>query len=313
MKIVFFGTSEFAVPILRKLYGQQIVGEIKVLLVVTAPDKPAGRGKMLTPSLVKQTAQDFNLSILTPDSLKNNKHLIAKIQSLSPDFIVLASYGKIIPKEILDVPKKGAINVHPSLLPKYRGASPIQAAILAGEKSTGVTIIRMNEKMDEGDILASAKLRISAKDSAQSLSNKLAFLATRLILHVLVLVYLGKIKPKPQKHKKATYTKIIRKEDGFVDWKKPPENLDLMIRAYYPWPGVWTYYSPAEALAKAGQVTRIRDQARLPDLSADRQGGQGSGKKILKLLPNRMVQLEGKNPVSLKEFKAGHKDFTLSW
>ncbi|MEX0621405.1 MAG: methionyl-tRNA formyltransferase [Candidatus Woykebacteria bacterium] len=279
IKIVYFGTSEFAVPILKTLYGQQFVGEVEIPLVITAPDAPAGRGKTSTSSLVKLIATEFNLNIDTPASLKGNKKFVSKLKSLNPDFIVLASYGKIIPKEILEVPKKGSINVHPSILPKYRGPSPIGSAILAGDKSTGVTIIKMNEKMDEGDILGTARIRISTKDTAQSLSKKLADLSSKFILHILHLAHLEKIKAKPQNHKLATYTKIIRKEDGLINWKKPPQNLELIIRAYYPWPGVWTKYNG----------------------------------KILKLLPGNKLQLEGKNPVTVKEFKAGHKDFTLNW
>ena len=289
IKIVYFGTPEFGAIILKTLYGQQLVGEYDIQLVVTSPDAPAGRGKELTSSNVKQMANQFKIPVETPIYLKNNRGFITKLKALAPDFLVLASYGKIIPKEILDIPTKGAVNVHPSLLPKYRGPSPISVAILNGEKYTGVTLMKMSEKMDEGDILASAKLKISKNDTTESLSNKLAKLGRKLIHHVLHLAANNKINPQPQNHKKATYTKMLRKEDGYINWNKPPKNLDSMIRAYYPWPGVWTYYQGTEGRK------------------------QKAAKKILKLLPNRMVQLEGKQPVSLEEFKQGHKDFTLSW
>ncbi|OGY26416.1 MAG: hypothetical protein A2Z42_04635 [Candidatus Woykebacteria bacterium RBG_19FT_COMBO_43_10] len=278
IKIVFFGTPEFGAIILQTLYGQQLVGEYSIDLVVTAPDKPSGRGQQLTPSEVKKMAERFNLPVVTPDSIKNVK-LINQLKKLEPDFIVLASYGKLIPEEILSIPKKGALNVHPSLLPKYRGASPIAAAILNGDKFTGITIMKMNEKMDEGDILAVVKIRVSPKDTSETLSIKLANVATRLIHHVLHLAAAAKIKPKPQDHKRATYTKFLKKADGYIDWKNPPKNLEAAIRAYYRWPGVWTRYKG----------------------------------KILKLLPNKMVQLEGKEPTVLSEFKTGHLDFTLGW
>ena len=278
IKIVFFGTPKFGAIVLQTLYGQQLVGEYSIDLVVTTTDKPSGRGQQPLPSEVKKTAVRFKLPVVTPDSMKDVK-FIRQLKQLEPDFIVLASYGKLIPKEILSIPKKGPLNVHPSLLPKYRGASPITKAILEGDKSTGVTIMKMNEKMDEGDILAVVKIRISPKDTSDTLSIKLANVATRLIHHVLHLAAAAKIKPKPQDSRKATYTKLLKKDDGYIDWKNPPKNLESAIRAYYPWPGVWTRYKG----------------------------------KILKLLPEGGVQLEGKEPTGLKEFKAGHPDFNLDW
>ncbi|MCH7541478.1 methionyl-tRNA formyltransferase [Patescibacteria group bacterium] len=278
IKIVFFGTPKFGSTILKTLYGQQLVGEYSIELVVTAADKPAGRGKQPTSSEVKKMALQFKLPVVSPNSIKDPK-FTSQLIKLEPDFMVLASYGKIIPKKILTVPKKKAVNVHPSLLPKYRGASPITAALLNGDKTTGVTIMKMNEKMDEGDVLATAKLRISSKDTAESLSLKLADVGAKLIHHVLHLAATAKIKPKPQNHKKATYTKQMQKEDGRIIWNRPPKNLEAMIRAYYPWPAVWTKYEG----------------------------------KILKLLPERKVQLEGKQPVTLKEFRSGHQDFNLNW
>lgn len=287
IKTVFFGTSEFGAIILKTIYGQTLVGEYDLQLVVTAPDKPAGRGKKIISSEVNKLSRELNLPALTPVSLKD-PWFVKQLKKLEPDFIVLASYGKIIPKEILVIAKKGAVNIHPSLLPKYRGPSPVQAAILKGEKYTGVTIMKMNEKMDEGDILASARLRISKNDTTTSLSNKLAELGRTLIHHILHLAAKNRVEPRPQNHKLATYTKILTKQDGLINWKRPPKNLERMVRAYHPWPGVWTYY----------QTTRNK---------------QHVTRKTLKLLPNGMVQLEGRQPVTLKEFKTGHKDFTLSW
>ncbi|OGY25791.1 MAG: hypothetical protein A2Z24_00465, partial [Candidatus Woykebacteria bacterium RBG_16_44_10] len=237
IKIVFFGTPEFGAIILQTLYGQQLVGEYSIDLVVTTPDKPAGRGQQSTHSGVKKMAERFKLPVATPNTI-GDKKFVSLLKKLEPDFIVLASYGKILPKEILSIPKKGALNVHPSLLPRYRGASPIAAAILNGDKSTGVTIMQMNEKLDEGDILAVVKTRISPKDTSETLSTKLAHLATRLIHYALHLAATDKIKLKPQDSRKATYTKLLKKADGYIDWKNPPKNLEAAIRAYYPWPGV---------------------------------------------------------------------------
>jgi len=279
IKIVFFGTSEYGALILKSLIGQKIVGEYEISLVVTPPDKPAGRGKELKPSAVKNLANQFNLAVDTPNSLKNNPGFVSKLKKMKPDFLVLASYGKIIPKVILEIPTKYPLNIHPSLLPKYRGASPISAAIQNGDTYTGGTVMVMNEKMDEGDLLAISRLKIGSKDTREALEGKLARLGANMINQVLHLTTINQLKPRSQNHNAATYTKPLEKEDGLINWEKPPENIERMIRAYYPWPGVWTRYNG----------------------------------KILKLLPNKMVQVEGKEPVKLEEFKQGHKDFTLNW
>jgi methionyl-tRNA formyltransferase len=278
IKVVFFGTPEFGATVLKGLIGKEYVGEYEIPLVITTPDKPSGRGRKLTPSPVKQLAKNFGLRVETPVSLRKSGFL-EKLKSTKPDFLVLASYGKIIPKEILQIPLKAPLNVHPSLLPKYRGSSPIQTAILKGAPYTGVTIIKMNEKLDEGYILARGRVKIGRSDTTSSLSFNLAKLGGDLANYVIHALTIEKIKPKPQNAKMATYTKSLTKEDGLINWKKPPKNLERMIRAYYPWPGVWTKYKD----------------------------------KILKLLPNQKVQLEGKQPIPLQDFKKGHKDFTLSW
>jgi len=288
IRIVFFGSNSFSANILLSLIGQTFIGDYIILLVVTSPDKPSGRGKRVNKNQIKEITQKFGIETITPEKIsrKNNdkfelinQDLYQKIKKANPDVLVLASYGKIIPKEILDLPKLAPINVHPSLLPKYRGPSPIQTAILNGDKFTGITIMRMNEKMDEGDIFIKGRYNIKPNETTESLTKALSELAKDLLHHTIYYLALKKIKPKPQDHSKATYTKIIRKEDGKIDWKNPPKNLERMIRAYYPWPGVWTEYNG----------------------------------KILKILPEKTVQLEGKNPVSLKVFKQGHKDFTLEW
>ena len=302
IRIAFFGTNDFSATVLRSMIGQATVGEYNIPLVITAPPKLAGREQKPRVTAVETLAKQFDLPVEAPSWLVKksktdekekdervvNEELIKKIKLAKADCIVVASYGKILPKEILNLPKHGAINVHASLLPKYRGASPIQAAIAAGEEFTGVTIMQMNEKMDEGPIIAQAKQRIGAKETYETLSAKLAPLGANLLNHVIHLWVAEKLKTKPQNPKKATYTKILTKEDGFIDLVKPPKNLSNLVRAYHPWPGVWTYY---EVTSNKGQVTR----------------------KIIKLLPDQKVQLEGKKPVSLKEFRSGHKDFTLSW
>jgi methionyl-tRNA formyltransferase len=288
INIVFFGSSEFSATVLLSLIGQTFVGDYTIPLVITSPDKPTGRGQKVQPSTVKRLTQQFNIETIEPEKLARrngdifeltNKDVYDKIKKLKPDVLVLASYGKILPKEILDLPKYAPVNVHPSLLPKYRGPSPIQSPLLNGDKVTGVTIMKMNEKMDEGDIYVKSRYEIKEGETAESLSKALADISKDLLHHTIHYLAIKKIKTRPQDHSKATYTKIIHREDGKIDWQKPPKNLERLIRAYYSWPGVWTQYDG----------------------------------KILKLLPEHKVQLEGKNPVSLKDFKSGHKDFNLIW
>lgn len=288
IRLVYFGTPEFSASILKSLIGQSTVGEYSITLVVTAPPKLAGRDQKPRTTPVEELARQFEIPVVAPSWFAKkdekgkrilNQEILKKIKDANPEVIVVASYGKILPKEILEIPTHGAINVHASLLPKFRGASPIQTAIAAGEETTGISIMKMNEKMDEGPVIIAAKQKISPKDTSETLSNKLAFLGANLLNHVIHLWVAGKIKAKAQNHDKATYTKILTKEDGKIDWTKPPKNLSSLVRAYYPWPGVWTLYN---------------------------------GKK-LKLLPNNEVQIEGKKPVSLKEFRSGYKDFDLTW
>jgi len=289
VRIVFFGTDRFGAIILKSLIGQSTVGDYTIPLVISTADKPSGRDKKLTPSPVKLLADDFKLAVETPNKLSSNPEIIKSISTLSPDIIVVASYGKILPKEILEIPKKGSLNVHPSLLPKYKGASPIQTAIANNEKYTGVTIILMDEGVDTGNILTKKRLKIESSNTYQSLELQLAKLGAEILNQTIHLWVTGKIRPKKQLSKNSTTTKLLKKDDGLINWQKPPKNLEALIRAYHPWPGVWTYYRSTESR------------------------NQKAEKKILKLLPNRMVQLEGKNPIKLKQFKQGYKDFKLDW
>lgn len=288
IKLVFFGSAELSAAILFSLLGQSMVGDYEIQLVVTSSDKPVGRGQKLQSSPVKTLAEQFKLPVISPERLAKkeantfkltNQEVYQQIKNLKPDILVLVAYGKILPKEILAIPKIAPINIHPSLLPKYRGPAPLQAPIIKGDKYTGVTIMKMTEKMDEGDIYLKARYLLKPDETAQTLEKSLESIAKDLTHHVIHYLALKKMKSRPQDPAKASYTKLIHKEDGKIDLNKPPKNLERMIRAYYPWPGVWGDYNG----------------------------------KVLKLLPNHMVQLEGKNPVSLNNFKSGHKDFTLKW
>lgn len=228
-KIVFFGTPEFSVKILEAMKNADYVP----VAVVTAPDKPRGRKMLMTPTPVKTWAEKNNISV---------QHDPSNLKSPNPNLFIVASYGKILPKEILDIPKHGTLNVHPSLLPKLRGPSPIQTAILQGEEKTGVTIMLLNERMDEGPILAQQELSLSLWDIGYpTLEGKLAELGGQLLTKTIPKWLSGKIKPIEQNDNQATYSKIIKKSDGEINWSEPPEIIERKIRAYTPWPSAYTF------------------------------------------------------------------------
>ena len=229
MKIIFFGTSKFAENILKKINN--------ISLVVTRPDMPQGRKKILTPPLVKVLAEQKSIPLLQPVKLDDNFN--QKISALKPDIFVIAEYGNILPKSLLAIPQHGALNIHPSLLPKYRGPSPVQTALLNNETETGVTIIKLDEKMDHGPILNRQKIIINKQDNYTSLSKKLAQTGAELLIKTIPDYVSGKIKPQPQDHTKATFTKIIKKQDGLITEKKTAQEIHNLWRAYIEWPGIF--------------------------------------------------------------------------
>jgi len=235
-KIIFLGTPEFGATILEGL----IKNNHKPCLVITATDKPVGRKQILTPPPAKIIAEKYNIPIIQPE-----KVLSCKLQAtrIKPDLIIMAAYGEIIPKEFLEIPKYGCLNIHPSLLPKYRGPSPIQTVILNGDRETGTTIILIDEKMDHGPVIANRQLSITdCEITTDELSKKLAALSIDLLIKIVPKWINGEIKAKPQDESKATYTKIIKKEDGKINWKKSAEEIERQIRAFYPWPGTFTFW-----------------------------------------------------------------------
>lgn len=235
LKFIFFGSSEFSLIVLNELLANGYLP----LAVVTAPDQLVGRKQVLTATPVKILALEKNIPLLQPeklDELVGNKNFC----SLQPELFIVASYGKIIPKNILDLPKFGSLNVHPSLLPKYRGASPIQAALLNGDKETGVTIMLMDEKMDHGPILSSVQCSVSKKENFLELHNRLAETGAKFLIKTLPDFLSGKIKPKEQNHEAATFCKIIKKQDGKIDWQKSAEEIYNQWRAYSIWPGIYS-------------------------------------------------------------------------
>lgn len=305
LKIIFMGTPEFGAIILEEL----IKGGYPPVLVITAPDKPVGRKQIITPPPVKISAQKYNIPVLQPEKILNLK---SEILNLNPDLIIVAAYGQILPKEILEIPKYGCLNVHPSLLPRWRGASPIQYTILNGDKETGITIILMTEKVDKGDIIAISKFQITnPKITCPELLKELANLGAKLLVKTIPKLVKNEIKPKPQNGLKATYSKILKKKDGKIDWKKPAEYIERQIRTFYPWPGSFCFLDEKQIKILKADV-----------LKQTKNGPFGSPGKTF-LAPNDKIavqtgkdflvieklQFEGKKPMSSEEFLRGHLKF----
>jgi len=323
IRTILMGTPEFAEKIFRKFYSA-MWDKFEILAVITALDKPAGRKQELIPSPVKKWALRLNLPILQPKKIADPAE-IRRVQELNPELIILCAYGQIIPKEILEMlssrqgrGKYGALNIHPSLLPKYRGASPIQATILNGDKIAGATIMLMDEKMDHGDIISNFQFPISNKPTYEELSEKLADLGAELLIKTLPDWISGKTKPRPQDHSKATFCKIIKKQDGKIDWNKSAEQIERQIRAFHKWPGSFAEIKSQKSKVK-NKILKILN-ADVVNKNTENKPGKifldknknlcvqtGNGILILK-----QVQLEGKKPMSCSSFLNGHPEILTS-
>jgi methionyl-tRNA formyltransferase len=235
MSIVFIGTPEFAVPSLRALSdaGHDISA------VITQPDQRAGRGRRLTAPPVKVLAEELGIPVFQPETLRD-RGAIAHLTALAPEVIVLVAYGQILRQEVLDIPPRGVLNVHASLLPRHRGASPIAGAILAGDSETGVTIMLMDAGMDTGPIISQKKLKLTGDETTGDLTKSLSELGAELLIDTLPKYLAKKLRSKPQDNSQATTTRLIKKEDGVIDWSLPAEDIARRVRAYNPWPGTST-------------------------------------------------------------------------
>ena len=229
------GTPEFAVPSLRALVDS---GD-EVVAVVTQPDKPKGRGLEVAPPPTKVLAERHGIPVLQPAKIKTEE-FFNELKKFNPDLICVAAYGKILPKNILDLPHYGCINVHASLLPKYRGAAPINWAIIRGEKVTGITTMKMDEGMDTGDMLLKEEVPIDDEDTGDTLSEKLSEIGARLLIETIRLLKEGQLNPIPQDHSQANYAPMLKKEDGKIDWQKSAEEIRNLIRGALPWPSAYT-------------------------------------------------------------------------
>jgi methionyl-tRNA formyltransferase len=236
MSIVFVGTPEFAVPSLRRLAG----AGYDIALVLTQPDRGAGRGRRTRPPPIKLAAEELGLTVLQPPGLRDAE-VLQVVAKIKPEVIVAVAYGQILRQPFLEIAPRGVLNVHPSLLPKYRGASPISAAILAGDQMTGVTIMLMDAGMDSGPILAQERHAIWDNDTAGTLGQRLSAAGADLLIATLPGWLGGEITPRPQDDPQATFTKLLEKHDGLIDWGHAAEQVSRQVRAYNPWPGAFTH------------------------------------------------------------------------
>jgi len=305
LRILFMGTPEFAVTPLEQL----VLDQFPVVAVYTRPDRPAGRGRYLVPSPVKKAALSLKLPVVQPASLKKAE-VVAQLADFHPDVIVVAAFGQILPQSILDIPRYGCINIHPSLLPRFRGASPVAAAILAGEEFSGVSLMLMDSGLDTGPILAQKSVPISPQDTTGSLTLKLSQIAAQLLPEVLVRWTRGEITPQPQNEAEATYSALITKEEGEIDWHSSVADIWRRVRAFQPWPGCYTRWRGKrleiiEAVPLPGKGTSTVGQV----VALNKEGaafGVNTGDGLLGVLK---VQLEGKRAMPAAEFVRGQRQF----
>lgn len=306
-KIIFMGTPEIAGETLQKLIESEIY---KPAIVITQQDKPVGRKQTITPPPVKVLAQKNNIEVFQPENLKD-ENVVSRIKNISPDLIIIVAYGKIIPKEIIDIPKKGILNIHTSLLPRHRGASPIHHAILAGDKEIGVTIMKIDEKMDHGPIVAQEKIIISENETYETLYKKLSGFGAKLLIETLPLWFEDKIKEKEQDHSKATFTKIIKKDDGKITEANTALEIYRMFRAFMPWPGVYFEIKTKNSTLLRVKITDMsliscESSNRKPlevFLNANKELILNTKEGCVRLL---QVQPESKNKITGKEFFSGY-------
>ncbi|HZD10538.1 MAG TPA: methionyl-tRNA formyltransferase [Candidatus Binatia bacterium] len=302
-RIVFMGTPEFSVPILQALIGTQNVAG-----VVTQPDRPAGRGQELRPAPVKVLAEQAHLPLYQPRSLRAPESAVP-IVAWKPEAIVVAAFGRILRPHLLNLPPLGCINVHASLLPRWRGASPIQHAILAGDAQTGVSLMRMDEGLDTGPVYISQAITIGDRETAATLHDRLAALGAEMVRRHLPAIFAGELKASSQNDELATYAPLIDKEDGRLDWGQSAAQIDRHVRAMTPWPGAFTAWQDRRLKIQAarpwhGSLPRSLEPGAVGLRGEDVLVGSGDG--VLQLL---RVQLAGKRAMDVAEFLNGHPDF----
>jgi methionyl-tRNA formyltransferase len=302
MDLVFCGTPMFAVPTLEKL----VCAGFRVRLVVTQPDRPSGRGLELAVSPVKRMALALGLPVIQPERIKNNVEFRAQLESLAPEAIIVVGYGRIIPQWMIDLPKLGNINLHASLLPRYRGAAPIQWAIARGETITGVTTMRIDAGLDTGDVLLQGEERIKPEDTALTLAPRLAQTGAELIITTLAGLKNGKITPRPQDDSQATLAPILKREDGLVDFSRTAIDTWNRLRGFQPWPGAFTYFR--------GKALHLHAAIPAPEMAVVAPGHFSTESSHLLLgfahgtaLEIQGLQPEGKKRMNARDFVNGYR------
>jgi len=306
-KTIFFGTPDFAVPVLEALTSLPF---IDLNLVVTQPHKPVGKHHTLNAPPVKVFAEKHALPISQPHGVRG-KEFEKEIKKYAPEVIIIVAYGEIIPKNLLSIPKHGWLNVHASLLPKYRGSSPIQGALLAGEKETGITLMKLDAHLDTGPIIAQQQITINEDETSETLHDKLSKLGTVVIENSLLPYLKGDLKPKTQpKISPTPTTTIIKKQDGRINWSQPAEVIERTVRAYTPWPGSFCFWKNKRFTIKKSHVIML--PSNMPPGSAFQHGSAvivGTGHHGLQV---DVAQLEGKKEMLIAEFLKGHPDIVDS-
>ncbi len=305
MKIIFFGTSEFAVPILEALNNSD---NFDIGLVVVEPSKPAGRKKELLLSPVHSLCREEDLDLFPPKTLKDSE--VQKIiKDVKADIFIVVSYGKIIPSQVFNLPKHKTINVHPSLLPKYRGPSPIQSTLLSGDRETGVTLIQIDEEVDRGPIVSQEKINIKDNDTFLDLEDKLSQLGAEMILRDLPKYVSGGMGLIKQNHKEATFTEKIKKEDGEIDWNNSAQDIYNKWRAFIRWPGVYTVINNTRFNLKKVRIAKnIRGKVKGEMFSEDKRLFRGCADGVIEI---EEIQPEGKSAMDATSFINGYKNFLL--
>ena len=299
IRIVFMGSPDFSLPSLRSLaQTYQVIG------VVTQPDRASGRGRELKAPPVKLLAQELNIPVIQPQKLREPEAK-QQLQAWSPDLIVVAAFGQILKKDVLDMPRYGCINIHASLLPRWRGAAPINAAVLAGDEETGVTIMKMDVGLDTGPMLGMKSIRIKPDDTAGSLFEALSTLGADLLIETLPAYMDGKLTPQPQPEEGVTYAPMLKKENGLLDFNQPAVDLERRVRAMNPWPGAWFEWNGAMLKVHKAHVGQGKAGAGKRWVEQDQPAvGAGGGVLILD-----EVQPPGKKPMSGKSFLAGARNW----